>query len=226
MWYNVRKLTRKELAVEIESKVYVKQVDVAGRLSDLGLTEDLLLQALLFGFGYAAEGTRHDPANLAGLLIWGKTNRMLGDQLAPKGWTRKNIQNYPTTVHPSGAWAIAVAAGDERTGTGKTPATRTEKGPVTRRVVDQNQLSFALISPEFERPRRQTWLLLHRLDEETEELRAELSLPAEMTEDGFVTEWQERIVLSTASTSSTPATVADDSPSDRDAIDVPVRKKA
>ena len=216
-------------AVQTTPNVFYKPVDVAETLNDLGLSNEILWESLAFGVSYAAECTSHDPANLAGILIWGKATRMLRDQLVPRGWTKQNTQNYPTTVHSSGAWAIAVAGGDSRTGLpDKTPATRSEKGPVTREVIDQNQLSFAGISAEFARPRRQTWLLLHNVDEVSGELRAELSLPAEMTDDGYVVEWQVRIILEPPSKSllGQPDANAGAGPNDQDVIDVPVRKRA
>ncbi len=201
------------------------------RLAQLGLAEPILWQAVLSGQRYAAECTLHDVASLGGILAWAKAHRMLRDQLAPLGWTVDNRQNYPTTVHPNKGWAIGVASGDQRTGhPDKTPATRTEKGPATRQAVSQNQLSFASISKEFERDAslRKTYLLLFHRDEDADEIRAELSLPAEMTGDGFVVEWQERIVLSVHPTSSSGLSVptTDDGPDDSSDIDVPVTKKA
>jgi hypothetical protein len=67
-----------------------------------------------------------------------------------------------------------------------------------------------------------TWLLLHYLDEDQDEIRIELSQPAYMTDDGFVCDWLERIILSPV-----PLTPVVDMGSSQDqAIDVPVKRRA
>ena len=218
------------MEAEFAPKVYWKPVDVADRLSYLDLTPDVLWDAVLYGQGYAAECTLNDPPSTRGFITWGKTNRMLRDLLIPKGWSQANAQNYATTVHPSGSSAIAVASGDSYTGIpDKRPSTRTDKGPATEQAIAVNQLSFASIpgsGPEWEQ--RQTWLLLHYLDEESDEVRAELSLPTAISPEGRVGEWQERIILPPPSdgTVGRGATLVDDTPGDSGEIDVPVEKRA
>jgi len=60
-------------------------------------------------------------------------------------------------------------------------------------------MSFWDVARDFPRPRvgagMQTWLLLYYFDETAQEIRAELSLPAEMTDDGYVKKWRERVIL-------------------------------
>ena len=114
--------------------------------------------------------------------------------------TWKTDRTTPLLFIPSKRWAIGVAAGDERTGIPEeTPSTRSEKGPATREVVSINQFSFAALSADFAKLDAavimQTWLLMHYRDDEADEIRIELSLPAQMTQDGFVTQWKERIIL-------------------------------
>lgn len=128
----------------------------------------------------------------AGVLTWAKTIRFLRDQLVPRGWTIDNSRNYATVVNGPEGYAIAVAAGDSLTGQpDKTPRTRREKGPATREAVSHNQMHFSDVNDEFgTRPAdlAKTWLLLHYLDDEADEIRSELSLPAYVTDDGFVCE--------------------------------------
>ena len=218
--------------MDLPTRVYVRPAEVTARLDELELKREFLLDAVHFGFTYAAECTLHDPRSMAGLVLWGKTVRKLRDQLIPEGWDVENGQNYPLTVHSSRRWAIGVAPGDERTGIpDKTPSTRSERGPATRQVVSINQTSFAALSTDFAEMDaaliRQTWLLMHYRDDETEAIRVELSLPAEMTQDGFVVQWKERLILQGDDGLALAHLVpADDVGSDDDTIDIPVLKKA
>ena len=178
-----------------EARVYRKPMEAETKLGSLDLDSETLWRAISFGQTYVADATSHDPPSSVGITAWGKTVRMLRDLLAPEGWTAENHQNYPT-VHPSGRLAVAVAAGDEQTGL-DSPETRAPKGIWTTRIIDANrrQLSFAQLSPEWANPSRQTWILLYYADIQNEELSAELSLPVGMNEEGYVDEWQERIIL-------------------------------
>ncbi len=180
--------------------IHFKAVHVEGRLFDLGLNQALLADAVRDGTSYQRDCTLHDPPNLGGMIAWGKTVRALRDRLVPHGWDCANDRNYATTIHPRRAMAIAVASGDLSTGKlDRTPSTRTDKGPATRDVILQNQLSFAQISSDFPVPATaegiSTWLLLYHVDNAAREIRVELSLPISMTVDGFVTGWRERIIL-------------------------------
>lgn len=219
-------------SIDLPTRVYVRPAEVTARLYELDLKREALVEAVHFGFSYAAECTLHDPKSLAGIVFWGKTVRKLRDQLIPDGWDVENRQNYPLTVHSSKRWAIGVAAGDERTGIpDKTPSTRSERGPATRQVVSINQYSFAALSADFAELDaalvRQTWLLMHYRDDEADEIRMELSLPAEMTPDGFVNQWKERIILRDDGGAALAHPVpAYDVGSDDDMIDIPVLKKA
>jgi hypothetical protein len=184
-----------------ECQVHSDPVLAQGRLDELGLKEEVLREAVQTGLQHAFGCTLHDPPSLPGILAWGKTVRHLRDRLIPQGWTGSNARNYATVIHPKGNLAIAVAAGDSNTGRPEPlmPSTRAEKGPATRDAVRSNQLTFADVSEHFPPPKEipgtQTWLLLHYADELAEEIRLELSLPADMTADGFVVRWRERIIL-------------------------------
>jgi hypothetical protein len=202
---------------------------VATRLTELGLVEQTLRDAVQDGLHHAFLCTKHDPPPLPGFLAWGKTMRFLRDHLVPLGWTNSNARNYATVITPDGSFAITVAAGDSNTGRtqdGVVPTTRSEKGPATRDAVNRNQLSFADISEDFPRPKpsaTQTWLVLHHADETAGEIRIELSLPASMTKDGFVTEWRERIILTPIPLNAALETTAE--PEVGDEIEVNVERR-
>ena len=86
--------------MDLPTRVSVRPAEVTARLYELDLKREALVEAVHFGFSYAAECTRHDPKSLAGILFWGKIVRKLRDQLIPDGWDVENRQNYPLTVHP------------------------------------------------------------------------------------------------------------------------------
>lgn len=118
----------------------------------------------------------------------------------PRGWIPSNSQTFATIIDPAGVFAIVVAAGDQHTGLrDRTHSTRSEKGPATRNAIGTNQMAFAEIDPSYPWPRvvipKRTWFLLYYLDEDADEIRIELSLPAAMTGDGHVTAWRERRIL-------------------------------
>ena len=84
--------------MDLPTRVYVQSAEVTARLYDLDLKREALVEAVHFGFSYAAECTLHDPKSLAGIVLWGKTVRKLRDQLIPDGW---DVENDRTTPLPS-----------------------------------------------------------------------------------------------------------------------------
>ena len=186
------------------AKVYAEPISVRERLYRLGVAEDDLRTAIEYGHRQAASCTAHDPPTAAGYIAWAKATRAFRALSIPVGWTTSNARGYPITVHSSGEFAVVVAGGDANTGIEHlTPATRSAKGPATRDAIDENQLSFYTYMPEvFGTPPvlathnpRMTWVLLHYRDGDAGVIRAELSLPTDMTAEGFVGTWRERIIL-------------------------------
>jgi hypothetical protein len=213
-----------------ETHVYFEPVVVAGRLHQLNVPGGVLREAVEYGVRYSADCTLHDPPSLAGIMAWGKITRRLRDRLVPVGWVPSNAQNYATTIHPKGAYAIVVAAGDAYTGlVGMTPCTRSEKGTATKEAVADNQTSFAEIDSTYAWPRavpvpKQTWFLLHFMDEDAGSIRIELSLPAEMDDDGHVIRWRERVILRSVPIAPNPS-LNEDSDDDGD-DEIPVERRA
>jgi hypothetical protein len=204
---------------------------VADRLRELGLNEQLLRTAVDYGIKLSADCTLHDPPSLSGILAWGKITRGLRDQLVPQGWTTSNAQNYASTIHPRGAAALVVAAGDAFTGLEeRTPSTRSDKGPATRDAVDANQASFAEVDPSYPWPAppvrpTQTWLLLHHMDDESGTVRIELSLPADISAEGFITAWRERLILEPLPVVPNPSLLTD-SQGDEGELEIRIERRA
>lgn len=175
--------------------------DVDAALGRLGLTVAPFLKAVLAGHLARINCTENDAPNAPGFMQWNGTLRTLREELVPAAWTRCNVGGFATIVSPTGQVAIAVASGNESTGIrGAIPTTRSAKGPNTASAVQTNAAQFDLFAavipaPPPEDAERVTWFLLFHND--GQELRAELSLPVIMGEDGHIGLWRERIILPT-----------------------------
>ncbi|WP_175981779.1 hypothetical protein [Burkholderia sp. BCC1630] len=200
----------------------------AAALERLGLTVDTLLNAARQGYLARANCTANHPPLFAPFVAWGETLRALREQLAPLGWTRSDDRNYSRSIRADRLVAIAVATGDDATGlANRTPSTKSAKGPSTADALEVNRRQLCLPGMEPAAPvedeERQptTWLLL--VHHARNEVCCELSLPLDVSEDGRISVWQERILL--------PATPLDPEaieivPPTQPDIDVAVRRKA
>jgi len=197
------------------------------RLESLGLSRQIIYDAVLVGEAARASCTANDPPILPGLLSWGRTLRGLGELLAPRGWVRRDEGNFSTVVDKRLGIAIAVATGDEATGLlGATPRTKYPKGPTTERAVEQNNQQLRLFDePDdvetdeaIDQGVSLTWILL--IARIGADVRCELSLPAALGEDGRVEAWRERIILGPIRVSQTTPAFADLELTEE--IDIPV----
>jgi hypothetical protein len=195
------------------------------RLSALGLSADLLRDAILAGELARSSCTDNDPPALGGILGWGRTVRALRERTITLGWRRSEAGRLSTTVHPSGDLAVAVATGDEGTGLADGhPRTKHPKGPATAAAVERNQLSLPGFEPEpgptgevtSLGPAAVTWLLL--IARTGPEVRCELSLPGRIGEDDRVEEWRERIILEPVQVGPTPDLQKLEAPADVDVL--------
>jgi hypothetical protein len=177
--------------------VHTDQLAVHHRLLELGLGEEHLIAAILDGEAWREACTPHDPTNLPGTLAWGRTVRGLRDRLVPLDWTAEDVLNCPMVVSPDRRVAISVSTGNSSTAEVLSlPRPKYAKGAATVRAVQSNQLDLFLpaVQTEDEAPPTITWILLvSRTGDDI--VRAELSRPASITEDGVITAWTERIIL-------------------------------
>lgn len=181
--------------------IHADPVTVSVRLSELSLNEPALREAILQAHLQRSRLTANHPKIFPGLEMWGWAVASLGDQLRPLGWIRVDVGNFPLTVHEELGLAIAIAAGDEATGIASAvPSNRSKKGRNTIDAVETNQ-QFDLFDGYIPRPEQdsddhQTWVLLHHTDPVKKEIRIELSRPSEIGDDGKISAWSERILLS------------------------------
>jgi hypothetical protein len=98
---------------------------------------------------------------------------------------------------------MTALSGDEKTGTDETPSTRSPKGRATAEAVqvnsEQTQFPFmenaAAVMESSKEPGRTLWIFLVHKDFKRRELRSELSRPLDMSEDGYIDKWGDRIIF-------------------------------
>lgn len=211
----------------METNVYV-DTDADEQLATLGLDAEVLIQAVSAGQLAHGTCTDNDPRIFPGQLAWARTVRTLREELGPLGWTRDEQCNQPLTLSPDGELAIVVFSGDDATGRAAgVPQPRNPKGAVTLSAVEANerQLRFPFFpSPDpapADPPERLTWVLL--VSRNRDEVRAELSLPGAVGEEGTIVSWAERIILPAIPLGEEPAVV---SPEEEPPVDVEVVRKS
>lgn len=183
------------------AKVFQKPIEVQERLAGMGLSEYPFRTAVEKGLAARRSCTALDPPNYAGVTQWAWTVRTLRELLLPQGWKRDDTANFSTVVSPSGLLAIAVQAGDVRTGLPGLPAPRTRyrRGAMVHAAVDRN-LQLSLLDPlppdaddEMKTTRRETWMLL--VNTRYDGVRFEMSCPNAIGDDARVASWSERILF-------------------------------
>lgn len=175
--------------------------EIASRLDQLEVNEVALREAVYQGHLQRTRLTLNHPTIYHGLNMWGEIVAALREQLRPLGWTRQEVGSYALTVHEERGLAITVASGDEATGNPSAhPCNRSKKGRNTVEAIEANrQLElFEKLPPEIqdEADGKQTWVLMHHTDTVRGEIRLELSRPSSIGKDGKISEWSERIILS------------------------------
>jgi len=214
----------------------VESFEVRARLDELGVTEEILRQAVQRGTAAFNSCTANHPRQSAGFYAWAETVSALRELLNPLNWRREDDNNLPFVVNGSGTIALIVATGDEATGRPEElPCTNSSKGPRTADAVAINQAQYELFpdirlqSEDLERINgrmgRMTWLLLMHRDPQVDEVRCELSRPINMTVEGRVSGWAERIILSSMPFLGSGADIVPDVPKSPE-IDVRVKRRA
>jgi hypothetical protein len=173
------------------------------RLAEFGLSQALLRGAVERGDeGRQRSATSFHPRQSAGQAMWGDTVAALRRELRrlQQGWDIGRTKNYDTSFNLGKRMAIAVVGGDEFTGVlgKKDPRVRRKRGPVTESRVKHNFLQTVLepftdeVAVETDED-CDTWFLLIYADENA--IYIELSLPILLDSKGYISEWDERIVL-------------------------------
>lgn len=155
-------------------------------------------------------------------------------------WTKSKHSNIAWTISPDCDRAVVVTSGDDATAVPfdhirRVPRTRYQKGEASRRLVRSNgQFALELEGIEdpveqSESPTMRTWYLLSYVTPSW--IRAELSVPEDVDDRGYVIGWGPRILLPWVANDGngpdgTPLAVSPRTPSwtddDENGIDIPV----
>jgi hypothetical protein len=224
--------------VEAKKTVFTG-LDADVRLLQLGLSLKPLLRVAEVSYHTFISFSPNYPRFAAGIGGWADGVRELRDYTLPLGYRSSDENNYCVVINDALKLAIQVAMGDSDTGIASgDPSTKALKGLHTMLAVAQNARQYPLWGADQDEKDRMrqpgakeranpadgvsTWILLMIRDEL--EVRAELSLPDSVTDDGRINGWRERIILGSIPTGSTKVEVAVPSGPD---IDVQVaRRKA
>ncbi len=212
-------------------QIWADPIETPQRLTRLGLTEGVIRLAIEKGQAASASCTKNHPSLQRGIMAWGEPICSLRESLIPEGWKRYDEGNQPFVVNADDTVAITVATGDENTGyKDQSPTTKSSKGPQTQIVVTNNALATSLFGDiRSDRQKkigtRQTWILLFYRDEDKSETRCELSLPSNITEQGWIDEWSERIILGTIPFGGVSIKVSNEPPVTPD-INIAIKRRA
>jgi hypothetical protein len=208
--------------------VIVKEREqVMSALESLGVPVDGLDRAVGAALGARQAVTLFHPKSFPGTMLWGEgTAAFRRLMVGVHNWTYDELDGQPRTISPDGRIAVVVQTGDEWTGVdspGRAPSTRHPKGAATKRKVTSNALQLELFSTASEAEEVEadlapmTWVLLLAIVDG--ELRAELSLPEDISDAGYVVAWRTRVLLSSHPVDADDVVIAGDegdSPSESD----------
>lgn len=190
-----------------EVAVVSEENRVRARLEDLGLTLELLQDAVEAWFLAAASTSKFEPKTAPGSKGWFAAVGLIRESKVTDGWKAKDIRNWPVVVNGKTQIAITATTGDMMTGIvmhDRQPRTKNMKGIVVHTAVKSANEQLVLRGFEADRqlaPVRAgkkakldfiTWVLLVCITPNG--ARAELSLPAELYKRRIVS-WHERIIL-------------------------------
>jgi hypothetical protein len=174
----------------------------------LGTSSDVLRHVVFRGHLERRDYAHpHYPPTTPGFNGWAKANKVCRDLHVPLGWEARDDRGVPKTVAPDGSFAITVLGGNEDTGLPhRIPSTRRPRGGQGAKDVADNRQGdlFEYTPPE---PQEKTYYLLvnHVLGPDRSILRAELSLPWQLNDDGHVMRWYRRMILPDTDAREAPA---------------------
>jgi hypothetical protein len=180
------------------------RAEIASRLAAMGLSEELLAEAVRYAYAEKDRCTGNDALAAGGFTVWTKLLRFLREQLIPQGWSKGGLPDLESVIHPSRSFQIVPSSGNWATGDAdRMPATKYPKGRRTAEVIaDNGQFSLDIVGSTLEaKPEIKTFFLLTYEDEDKEEIRHELSIPTHMkiapnAKRGRIDEFGSRIILS------------------------------
>lgn len=215
-----------------EEDVVIPDPDaVPRRLAQLGLTVELLREAVRRGVTLASFTTVGHPVFYPGVRLYSEINGNLRILLAERGWSLKDESNIPMAVSQDGSVVITAVRGNSDTGMiGRTPHTYRPRRNAGIRIIRRNhQLELTELLPPDQQVEGEpitlgpTWFLLYLRDGDT--VRCEVSLATGISGAGNLQRWSERIILPEIDLLQPPPIGREDADYGVD-VDVPVERRA
>lgn len=199
--------------------------EVSDKLSQLRLNREKL-DEVIHAMVAARNGcTPNDVPSAAGYYSWAAGTRRMRELFADDGWTKNEAGQLSTLFNEELGIKVVVSNTDDGTGVeAGMPQNRSQKGAATDRAISRNQMFMGAIIDEARDSTSEYWYLC--VYAEGDVVRAELSLPVELT-NGYFTGFQQRIFLTGHGGSAAPVVtpVVTDGPSSDAEFDVPVTRK-
>lgn len=186
---------------EIKKTEIIKDEAAIQKLSDMGLTYEILSNAVLEGHLQKQRLSKYAPPLYKGLAPWGHTAIALREQLVNKGWSYNDEFNLNRTIDPKNNFALVISSGNAGVGKlGYNPSTMNKKGELSEVLAEVNnekQLSlFVVDSPKKRKYNIQNmlhWFFLYYND--IDKLWIELATPRALDSNGRISTWFQRIIL-------------------------------
>lgn len=192
-----------ETETDMEAVVMPNPDEVPRSIVELGMTVELLVDAVRRGQTYADFGTASYSPTYAGTIAYHETVAGLRESLGVLGWSLLDDENIARSVSPDGSVVITAVSGNERTGLreGEHAQTKRPRGKAGLRIVRRNaQLVLVDLLPPDDKELNDEpvnlgpmWYLLYYRDKD--KVRSELSLADGVTEKGNLLHWRERLPL-------------------------------
>jgi hypothetical protein len=197
-----RMRVKKRTWIRMVAITRVERLDRESRLSELGLTRDLLLEVVEACVAADGDCTSNDPPMARGLKVFFAGVRRLRELLGPLEWEKDDTGGYSTVVHHGRRIKLAFMNTDNSTcnAIAALPVNRSRKGPNSQRVASINQgllpgIEWPTIRADGTRPPADDYLTWHMcVYIERDRVRSELALLSGF-EGGFYTDCHERIFL-------------------------------
>ena len=177
--------------------------DVGRRLREMGLSAEVLLEAIRAMASAKSGCTSNDPVTAPKIVSWQMGTRRLRELLRPLGWDKDDTDTFATTINHELKIQVVVVNSTEGTGLPLgSPLNTTRKGPKSERAANANSqtvLDLAGFPAELARriqlaqaAQYSTWCLCGYVEGDI--VRAELSQAVSYCR-GFVSGWHERILF-------------------------------
>jgi hypothetical protein len=243
MWYDFGKddsPARPERTTPLLTAIHSFEGDAESVLQAMGLSGEILEEVCRRGLAEFLTATPYHPSNAAGLLLYLELVQSLRQKLVPTGW-ELDEGGLALTFNETLGIAIAVRSGDAYTGDStRTPSFKYPESTIMHDAIGSNARQLGLFDgvPGFAAfvalapPKRvdfnklRTWWLLHYVDTAHGVMRAELSLPVTIGDNGETDQWKTRIILTSIPFNEEPQVEPAGGEPGSSEIDVPVRKKA